>query len=155
VDPITGLGSWGEAEDSAARALAAQTPTYAVAVRLDRFDTITKRFSHTAGNHALMLVSQHVAQQLSNSDQLFRWRGPAFLALLDRQAQGAAVRAEMTKMFAERLRYEVEIGNRTVLLPLSVSWSVFQLGNFHDVHALGIQLDAFVNEGAGSTERPD
>ena len=102
-----------------------------------------------------MLVSQHFAQQLSNTDQLFRWRGPAFVALLNRQAQTMAVRAEMTKMFAERLRYEVEIGSRTVLLPLSVSWNVFQLGNFNDVQALGIQLDAFVNEGAGSTERPN
>jgi GGDEF domain-containing protein len=155
LDPITGLGSWGKAEESAEVALARGTATHIAVVRLDRLDMINKRFGNAAGNQALLLVSQHVAQQLANNDELFRWRGPAFVALLDRQTPTAAVRVEMTKMFAERLRYEVANGSRTMLLPLPVSWTVFELAAFGDVEALGIQLDTFTNEGAGSTERPD
>ena len=154
-DPITGLGNWGKAEESAALAMKAGTPTYVVAVRLDRHDMINKRFGYAAGNQALLLLSQHIAQQLANNDQLFRWRGAAFLALADRQTHAASVRAEIAKMFVERLRYEVTTGSRTMLLPLAVSWTVLQLGDFDDVHGLAIQLDAFANEGTASTERPD
>jgi GGDEF domain-containing protein len=155
LDPITGLGSWGKAEESAADAMAKGTPAYVAVVRIDRIDMINKRFGNAAGTQAFLLVSQHVAQQLANNDQLFRWRGPAFLALLDRRTPPVSVRAEMTKMLAERLKYEVSNGSRTMLLPLSVSWNLFELADFNDVQALGAQLDAFVNEGAGSTDRPE
>lgn len=155
LDPITGLGSWGKAEESMVEAMEKGTPAYAAVVRLDRLDMISKRFGSAAGNQALLLVSQHVAQQLANNDQLFRWRGPAFVALLDRQTPTPAVRTEMGKMLAERLRYEVANGSRTMLLPLSVSSIVFEIANFNDIETLGLQLDAFANEGVQSTERAD
>ena len=152
IDPITGLGGWGKAQESILQAIKCGTHFYVIALRLDRFDMINKRFGYAAGNQALMLASQHIAQHLSNSDQLFRWRGPAVIALAERKSPASTVRAEVMKMLAERLRYEVDLGNRTVLLPLSVSWIVFQLSNFRDTGSLGTQLDAFVNENSAPAE---
>ncbi len=142
IDVATGLGNWNWAEESMEQALAEGRLVFAAGLRLDRFDLINKRYSQAAGDQALMLVSQHVAQNLHTGDQLFRWRGPALIALLDRGSLQAA-RSDVTNMLSTRLTCEVTTEQRAVRLPLSVSWVIFAADAGKDLRTISAQLDTF------------
>ncbi len=119
MDPVTGLPDVEAAEAAVAAQMASPSPGYAALFRVERIELINSRFGFGAGDRVLVLLSQHVAQQLSASDRLYRWRGPALLALLERKAKVHDVRLEVTRISSTRLEHVIEIRNRSVLLPIS------------------------------------
>jgi GGDEF domain-containing protein len=118
-DPVTGLPGVEEATESLASQMSSPNPGYAALFRVERLELINSRFGFGAGDRVLVILSQHVAQQLSSTDRLYRWRGPALLALLQRSARAQDVRLEVTRISSTRLEHVIEIRNRSVLLPIS------------------------------------
>jgi diguanylate cyclase (GGDEF)-like protein len=122
LDLVTGLPNFQAAEQAIRAAITAHTSTYAVLLCVDRLEVINTRFGFAVGDRILMLFGQHLAQRLSTTDQLFRWRGPGFLAILDRTGPEISIRAEVARMVSARLEQEIELGGRSVLLPVAASW---------------------------------
>jgi GGDEF domain-containing protein len=142
LDMVTGLPNFGAAEKAIRAAIAAGTSTYAVLLCVDRVEVVNSRFGFPVGDRILMLFGQHLAQRLSQTDRLFRWRGPGFLALLDRSGPEIAIRAEMARMVSARLEQQIELGGRLVLLPIAASWMLTGIAN-STVEKIQQKLDAF------------
>jgi GGDEF domain-containing protein len=122
LDMVTGLPNFRAAEQAIRGAISSGTSTYAVLLCVDRVELINSRFGFAIGDRILMLFGQHLAQRLSQSDRLFRWRGAGFLALLDRTGPEISIRAEIARILSARLEQEIELGGRSVLLPIASSW---------------------------------
>jgi hypothetical protein len=74
----------------------------------------------------LKTVSDLFGGTLAKTDRLFRWRGPALVALLEREQPIGVVQAEIRRMSAKRIEGVLEVGEG-VLLPVSASWLVLPL----------------------------
>jgi len=149
ADPVTGLRQRPEAEAALVEAAQEGRRVYAVIFVIERLDLINSRFGYAAGDQILVLFSQHLAQNLSRTDQLFRWSGPAILALLERDGAPKQVREEVVRITAQRLEKTILLGTRSVLLPVGASWAMFPVGDFRPVQLLFPQFESFVQGGSG------
>ena len=127
VDPVTGLPG----KDACMRAL--QDPVgigkrrYVVTMSVNRIQSINARFGNEAGDHILNAFGKFVAKQSPATDKLFRWTGPAVVAVLERSETLEAVRSQIKRIMDIRLDEKLELGERSVLIPVSSAWSAFQL----------------------------
>ena len=149
LDMVTGLPNFRAAENAIRSALSAGSSTYAVLFCVERVDVINGRFGFSIGDRILMLFGQHLAQHLSKNDQLFRWRGPGFLALFDRTGPEISIRAEIARIVSTRLEQEIELSGRSVLLPVSASWMLTGLMD-SSLEKISKKLDAFSAAQAGA-----
>ncbi|MES1262702.1 MAG: hypothetical protein ABUS49_13295, partial [Acidobacteriota bacterium] len=60
-------------------------------------------------------------------DQLFRWTGPAMVAILERSQPLAAIRLMVKQLADVRTDIAFEFGDRSVHIPISANWAVFPL----------------------------
>src|SRR4051794_40759222 len=144
IDPITGLPGFSAAERELRVSLASGKSKYVAIFCVDRLDLINSRFGFAAGDQILMMFSQYVAQQLSGDDKLFRWRGPCVVAILTRPGSFAELQAELRRAASARLEHNVSIGARSVLLPITQSWSVLQMSGSSTPEDLFARIDSFV-----------
>jgi hypothetical protein len=91
----------------------------------------------------LLLLSQHIAQQLTPNDELCRWRGPCLMVVMKRHAAEAMVTAEMSRFVASRVETAMMFRDREVMVPLSVSWKLFPLNAIDNVADLVLQMNEF------------
>jgi diguanylate cyclase (GGDEF)-like protein len=150
-DLVTGLPNFRAAEQALRVASAAGTSTYAVLLCVDRVEVINSRFGFAVGDRILMLFGQHLAQRLAPTDRLFRWRGPGFVALIDRTGPEISIRADVALMVAARLEQEIELGGRSVLLPVTASWMLTGIAN-SSLEKISQKLDAFSAAQAGGSK---
>jgi diguanylate cyclase (GGDEF)-like protein len=125
VDAVTGLPGRAAAERALEEPRTCGEKSYAVAVVANRLASINSRFGYAVGDRLLRKLSDGVRTGLSMDDRVFRWSGPCLLALLLRTTPQHELNIELqriTSTFKEEL---VEIGNRSVLLPISATWAVF------------------------------
>jgi diguanylate cyclase (GGDEF)-like protein len=142
LDMVTGLPNFRAAEQALRSAVIARTSTYAVLFCVDRLEVINSRFGFAVGDQVLMVFGQHLAQRLAATDRLYRWRGPGFLALLDRAGPEISIRAEIARMISARLEQAIELSGRSVLLPIGASWVLTGVAD-STVEKLTKKLDAF------------
>jgi diguanylate cyclase (GGDEF)-like protein len=150
LDMVTGLPNFRAAEQAIRSAVASRTSTYAVLFCVDRVEVINGRYGFSVGDQILMLFGQHLAQRLAQTDRLFRWRGPGFLALIDRTGPEISIRAEIARIVSTRLEQEIELGGRSVLLPVGASWVVTSVVD-STVDKLTKKLDSFSAAQAGGS----
>ncbi len=151
LDLVTGLPNFRAADRAIRTAIAANTSTYAVLLSVDRLEVINSRFGFAVGDRVLMSFGQHLAQKLSKDDRLYRWRGTGFLALLDRTGPEISIRAEVARMISARLELEVELGGRSVLLPIAASWMLTSIAG-STYEKISQKLDSFIaGQTSGST----
>jgi GGDEF domain-containing protein len=147
---VTGLPNFRTAEKAIRDACAANTKTYAVLLCVERVEVINSRFGFSVGDRILMIFGQHLAQCLSQTDRLYRWRGPGFLALLDRSGPEISIRAEIARIVSTRLEQEIELSGRSVLLPINSSWMLTGLAD-SSMEQISQKLDKFSAAQAGAT----
>ena len=151
-DPLTGLTERAGAEAALAAAVKDSQPVFAAVFVADRLDMINARFGRSVGDDVLLFFSQHVAHGLKEADRLYRWTGPAILAILHRETSVASVREDINGLFARRLNMNVTSENRSVLLAVTAKWMVFAAHEIRPVPRLIKSIDAFVHpEPAGQT----
>jgi GGDEF domain-containing protein len=149
LDLVTGLSNFRVAEQAIRTAIASGTNCYAALLCVERVEVINSRFGFPVGDRILMLFGQHLAQHFSESDRLFRWRGPGFLAILNRTGPEMSVRAEIARIVSTRLEQEIELSGRYVLLPIGSSWMLMNLANAC-AEEVTQQLDRFSAQQAGA-----
>jgi GGDEF domain-containing protein len=130
IDPCTGLPAKAEAEAALQRAIGGPAQTYVAVFYVQRLSRINARFGEDIGNEILLFCSQHIATSLSRSnDLLFRWSGPAFVAILEREESPVAVLGEVRRVAAAPLNRFFETSSRTVYLPIRLSAEVIPAAN--------------------------
>jgi GGDEF domain-containing protein len=128
VDPCTGLAVRAEGEASIQRAIQRQVRSYAAVFYLHRMAMTNARFGEALGNQMILFCSQHISSRLTQKgDLLFRWSGPAFVAILERQDPHLGVSNEVQRMISVPLSRSIETPSRSVYLPMKVTADVFPL----------------------------
>jgi GGDEF domain-containing protein len=126
IDPATGLRTRSAAKTAFQVALQTPGRKYVVAAVVNRIQSVNRRFGYAAGDQMLKKFSDLFGATLGKADRLFRWRGPALVALLEREESINAVQAEIRRISSKRTEGVLELGEGT-LLPVSASWLVLAL----------------------------
>jgi GGDEF domain-containing protein len=125
-DATTGLALRPEAEV----ALAGWPPGSRAFVALlvfDRLPVLNQRFGRDVGDEILVAFAKMLQQRLKPPDQLFRWGGPAFLALLPREASIDIVRTEIGRLMNAKVEHTIQTRSLSILIPLTGRWCLFPL----------------------------
>jgi GGDEF domain-containing protein len=148
IDPITGLPDRLAAELALQRAVRREMPhNFAAMFSIQRLLGINQRFGFAAGDTVLHAYAWHVAQQLSASDMLYRWRGPSLLAFLKSSKGKAVVSTEIRRICGARFEHSVELDGKSVLLAVPVASLVLELTG--DPEAIGRTFDQFTSAQSG------
>jgi diguanylate cyclase (GGDEF)-like protein len=138
-DSITGLEARPAAEAALVQACASEVSCCAVILLVERIPLYNRRYGHEAGDQVLRFFAEFVKRTFEGQAVLFRWSGPALLLLM----RGAMdkIQADVRKHVEPKLRCDLEIGSRNILLPIDVCWSVFSM--MVDPRLLINKIDAF------------
>lgn len=149
TDPVTGLPNAAIATSAIGKIWNRRMDYYAVTFAVERLETVNLRFGFQAGDQMLLRLSQHITQQLTPSDQLFRWRGPCLMMLVERRMPETMVAAELSRITPVRLESAIAVRDREVMVPISAAWHLVALSGVSSVDELARKL----NEFAGSRSR--
>lgn len=143
ADAVTGLPGREPAE-RAIHALAARDPGgYVVVLALDTLNSVNARYGRRAGDGLLRAYAEFLGRRLSPADRLFRWSGPALVAVLSRFDDLDHVRGDLQTQFGQnRFQYAWHTGTRAIPLSMSPRWTVIPAGG--DVDRLALTIDQFV-----------
>ena len=146
TDALTGLPGRDDAEDVLAGICQDGRRAFAVVFCIDRFRAMEARFGRPAAEEVILFYSVHLAQGLTAGDQLFRWSGPAFLAVIERPNSIEAVRRETASLASVRLEKVLHVRARTALVIVSAAWNVLPVPGALSLDQLVRQIDSFVEE---------
>jgi diguanylate cyclase (GGDEF)-like protein len=125
ADEATGLPDKGAADRAIRAAMESPQGKFMLVAVCNRVQAVNARFGYSVGDKILAAFAAHLKKSLSASDQIYRWQGPSFVALLERGEKMERVRAEVRQFADVRLDKTVEVAQRTVLIPISCVWAVF------------------------------
>ncbi len=128
---------------------AAGNHVYVLVLCLERLEAINARFGSATRTQLLQLFDKNVARRLAErqqGDRLFHWRGPCFAAVMEREADIHAVRADAFKIASGKLEHIVDIGDRSVLLPLTARSALIPVLNGSDAEGFPSKMEAFMLE---------
>jgi GGDEF domain-containing protein len=129
IDPCTGLPLRTDAEAAIQRAIENPAHYFAAVFYVHRMNLTNARFGEAIGNQVILFCSQHIASRLTRGeDALFRWMGPAFVALIERHESEGSVLSEVQRVASTPLSRFFETSSRTVYLPMKLSGESFSLG---------------------------
>lgn len=126
LDVVTGLPGKEQAAEALCNAASSPDPKYLLVAVITRVPAVQLRFGPAAADRVLAVAAEHFRKALFPHDALYRWEGPVFLAILPRAERIDLVRAMARRFAGEKLEVPLEVGNRTLLFPVSASWAIFQ-----------------------------
>lgn len=148
----SGVPERAEAEAALVAAAKENRRVFAVIFVVERVSLVNSRFGYAVGDQLLQFFAEHLARSFSSSDKLYRWSVPSFLLLVERRESAEKVRAEIMRVTSQRLSQTVQVGARSVLLPVAANWTMFPVLEIRPIQSLFQQLDGFVQGGAGRDE---
>jgi GGDEF domain-containing protein len=155
TDSVTGLSGHIAAARGIADVINSGKQSCIAVFCVERLPLINSQFGSATGDQVLRLFSDHLAQKLSSNDHLFRWRGPVFLAIMNRRDGVQELGAELKRNAPTRIQHNVSVGARTVLISISSSWSLLRTSDFQCAEDLLLKVDAFAAlQSTGSAPNP-
>jgi diguanylate cyclase (GGDEF)-like protein len=148
LDVLTGLEVREPAEAALAAAIEQRGPCYAALFVVDRLHLINAQFGYSTGDQILRRVGEHLRSSLLSGDRLFRWTGPAFVALLERTEAPAEVQVEIERIASAKLKAAVQIGNGSIMLPIARASLLIPLAGVSGPAELTKRMDEFTGEQA-------
>jgi GGDEF domain-containing protein len=133
VDTATGLPKRADAERAIQAACASGPGKFLFVAVINRVQAVNARFGFSIGDRVLATAAEHFHKNLSQEDELYRWQGPALVAILSRPQRLDEVRTFVQHFADAKLEKTIEVRGRTLLLPISVSWAVFPITSPADV----------------------
>jgi len=124
-DPVTELPGEAAARAQFLTALHSGEQRHVVVFVLGSAQRINLRFGREVGDEVVRELKRYVASQLQPGDRMFRWPGPAIVALLAGSEQFEKIRSRMKRFLEKSIEREFDVNGRSVLIPLSIAWSVY------------------------------
>ena len=116
-----------EAEAAMLASLQTGARNYVVTMVISRMNSINTRYGYQIGDKVLHTCRAQIGKQLLPCDQLFRWPGPVMVMLLERADTLEAVRGQLKRFLDAKIEETYDLGSRSVMIPITLSWSVFKL----------------------------
>ena len=126
-DSVTGLPSQAECGKAIQAAIDKGTRHCVVVMVVSRVQAINARFGMDAGDRMLLRFKQLIETKFAPPDRLFRWTGPALVAVLERPQPLPILRALVKRMVDHRAEETFQFDGRSVMIQISATWSVFPL----------------------------
>jgi GGDEF domain-containing protein len=142
ADPVTGLPTRAEAEAVLNRVAGNGIPAVAVIFAVKRLKQMNSRFGYEVGNGVLAELSTYLGSGANPEEGLYRWSGPALLAIIRRNAHLDRIRWEIGRLASSMSEHEITIGARLVMIPVSIGWMAFPVTR--PIDRLVRQLETFV-----------
>jgi PleD family two-component response regulator len=146
VDKVSGLEEREGAEQAIVAAMERGGLAYAALFVVDRLHLINAQFGYATGDRILREFCEHLRSSFLPEDRLFRWTGPAFLAVVERGDEPAEVEADIQRIAGSRLEAAVQIGNGCVRLPIVRTALLLPLAG--TLAELTSRMDAFTGQQA-------
>jgi GGDEF domain-containing protein len=124
---VTGLPDRAAAEALFQKLYADGERKYVLTVVTDRLRSIHSRFGSTACDAVMKIMAEYVSQRLPDATGVFKWSDSAIVAVLHRKDMIDRVRAELRGVLDRVIDPTIDIDNRSVLIPLTLSWSLVGL----------------------------
>lgn len=140
-----------EAEQALARALEEGSHVFAAIFVVDRIELINARFGMNAGEQLVQFFRHHLSQGLLSSDPVYRWGAASFVALLERPYSLDDTRKEIERIASVRLEKTIQIGTRTVLLPVTCRCAVVPVFEARSLEELCADIDALAARPSAAT----
>lgn len=151
-DPGTGLPLRAEAEEIVRHMIEQRKRAYAVVFYLHRMALTNARFGESIGNQVILFCSQHIATAvLRADDHLFRWQGPAFVAVIERPESLQTVTSEIQRLGVAPISRHFETPSRSVYLPIRLTCEVVPLFETNVADVLG-QIGRFILNTSGQAQ---
>ena len=144
VDPVTYLPDRAEAETAVAKTIEQESHMFAVVFVCNRVSLFNARYGRGVGDQILLFVREYLSQSLASNDLLFRWSGPAFVALVERPGGTEKVRVEVQDFSSVKLEKSVTVDGREITLVLRISFTALPMFLSPSAAALIRQIDLFV-----------
>jgi GGDEF domain-containing protein len=125
LDPTTGVPARAAAAAALAEWVLSPNPPYVALFVVDRVQLLNSRFGYEVGDRVLKTYLEELRIHLPPGDQIFRWSGPAFLALLKRPDTIDKVRDQLRFALQGKIERNFELSKRTVLLSITATWAIF------------------------------
>jgi len=120
IDRLTGLPTRDAAEASIVALEANPRNRYVAAFYIQNMQQLNVRFGERIGDELLFLITQRlVSTVLRPSDQIFRWRGPAFVAILDREESFLYVNQDLKRSVEHPFQFEFRSGSLLVFISIA------------------------------------
>ena len=148
IDKVSGLEMRESAERAMGIAVERSEVSYAALFVVDRLHLINGQFGYATGDRMLREFCEHLRSALLPEDQLFRWTGPAFLAVIKRSEAPTEVEADIQRIAGGKLEAAVQIGNGCVRLPIVRTSLLLPLAEDSTLVDLSSRLDAFSGQQA-------
>jgi GGDEF domain-containing protein len=145
-DRVSQLPSSAKAERAITDRAGPGSKYYAAAFVVERVDSLNLRYGYSAGDQLLREYHKYLESKLALTDELYRWRGPTFLVLMERPYAIDVVRAEVARFASNRQEHVMDVGGGTIKLPLSSAWTVVELAKCEVAGQASQQIDRFVAE---------
>jgi GGDEF domain-containing protein len=142
-DPLTGLQGREAAERMIGDSLARGMPLAVTLFLVHRFAHMRSRFGDQVCDEVLMLVAQHLGEQLETGS-LFRWSGPSFVVITEAERSLHDIEQRMAAIASKRFDKTIEKDRGTVLLPITCSSVVQRISDDDSLHLVTETLDDFV-----------
>jgi GGDEF domain-containing protein len=123
-DPVTGFPTAKQAETALLLALEHEHDSFVVPIIAKGAEKIYAQLGSEVGDSCLYKLAEKLRVLTNRGDHVFRWHGVAFLAILTRPATTTEVRREVYNVINAQRDESIQIGGRTIWLPVSVAWDV-------------------------------
>jgi GGDEF domain-containing protein len=143
-DPVTGLPGRSAAEEAIATKITAGREFVTALFMLDRMASINGRFGRTVGDEILITGAQMLAQKLTGTT-LYRWSGPAFVAVFDPTVNTAQAEICAKQAASLRLEKNIDTEDRTVLIVITASCHLQRVSEKTAADAVFKSIDAFMS----------
>jgi GGDEF domain-containing protein len=143
-DAVTGLPARALAEQAIAAKISAGKEHVVALYRVDNLAAINSRLGRATGDDILLMVAQQLAKRLSCST-LYRWSGPAILAILEIATTVETAESQARLAGAMRLEKTVEAKDRSVLLPIACQCQVQRVSPLTTAETVYQGIDQFAS----------
>jgi GGDEF domain-containing protein len=123
-DPVTGFPTEKGAESALVSAIEDERDYFVVPIIAKGAEKIYAQLGSEVGDSCLYKLAEKLRVLTDRGDHVFRWRGVAFLAILKRSATTTEVRREVYNVINVQRDESIQIGGRTIWLPVSAAWDV-------------------------------
>ncbi|HUO29883.1 MAG TPA: diguanylate cyclase [Bryobacteraceae bacterium] len=127
---------------------------YAAIFLLDRADLISRRYGESVRSEVVNFVRQHFKKMMMPKDRFIRWNGAAFVILLQRKGSSEDVSAELRSVASLGRSQYFAVGDRSVLLDTSLTWTVFPQTDFASPDLFFKAVDDFIKQAAAERQAP-
>ena len=135
-DNAAGLNGGGSAVAHLEQILAEGGRGYIVQFELGCMDVIGQRFGLEAVQDCLIAAAAYVTHSLHGDDRVYHWSDSRLLAILQGRANEQILTAELNRLTGHNRDFMVQVGGRTIMLRIPLSFEIIPISGFKSVEDL-------------------